>query len=939
MDRLCDQASGQSTAVACFYFDFAARKEQSATGILGSLLKQVVGGMEEIPEDVSQAFKQQKKVIGGRGPQLEDIVKMLQTITPSLGMFVCIDAWDECAAAHRVKLLNSLQQILETSQHTRIFIIGRPHVRAEIEKRLPGQVRSLSVGSRKGDIVEYLRLRLEEDETPDAMDGSLEAEILEKIPEKISEMYVWAIRLKSCPTQSANKYESRFLLVSLSIDAILYESTISRRREMLGRMTTGLELGGAYGATIERIKVQDGDKSRLGMAALMWISHAERPLRADELCHALAVKLGSRHFDVGNIPSVSTLVSCCQGLITVDKEASTVRLIHFTLQEYLSARPDIFSGPHSAMAEICLTYLNSRQVKALSTAHYADTRSAPFLEYCSIYWGVHAKKELSGSGRSIALELLKENYSHVSTRLLLAQVQHFPLWRFGTVSPFSGLHCASFFGIVGVVAGLVDMECYSINEADVWGCGPLSWASWNGHQGAVEELLGREGVNPDMSDKWDRTPLLLAAQNGHKGVVKILLGREEVNPNRADNEGQTPLLNTVQNGHDGVAKILLGRHEVNPVQSNKRGEAPLLLAAQNGHEGAVKMLLGREDVNLKGIDKWGRTPLLLVAKCGRESVVKILLGQEEINPDRPDNEGQTPLLGAARNGHEGVVRILLGREEVNPDRPDNEGQTPLWNAARNGHEGVVKILLGQEEVSPDKPDKRGRTPLSYAARNGYEGVVKLLLGREEVSPDKPDGFGRTPLWYAAGNGHAGVVKILLGREEVDPDKPDGLGQTPLLKAAWSGHAGVVGVLLGREDVNPDKPDQKARIPLSYAAENGHAGVVKILLEREDVNPDRPDNDGQTPLWKAVYKSVESVVEILLEREDVNPDRPDNHDKTPLSVASSYGYNTIMTLLQSYGARTHSTVFNPRIHRFVEITAPPSLSLYSTFYEALGYHPL
>ena len=96
-------------------------------------------------------------------------------------------------------------------------------------------------------------------------------------------------------------------------------------------MANGLELGDVYGATIERVKAQDGDKSRLGMAALMWISHAERPLQADELCRALAVRLGSTEFNTDNVPSMSTLISCCQGLITVDKEASTVRLIHFTL--------------------------------------------------------------------------------------------------------------------------------------------------------------------------------------------------------------------------------------------------------------------------------------------------------------------------------------------------------------------------------------------------------------------------------------------------------------------------------------------------------------------------------------------------------------------------------------------------------------------------------
>jgi len=107
-----------------------------------------------------------------------------------------------------------------------------------------------------------------------------------------------------------------------------------------------------YDATIARIKAQVGDKSRLGMAALMWISHAERPLQAGELCHALAVELGSMDFNTGNIPSMPTLVSCCQGLMVVDKEESTVRLIHFTLQEYLSAHPDIFSRPHSKRLRI-----------------------------------------------------------------------------------------------------------------------------------------------------------------------------------------------------------------------------------------------------------------------------------------------------------------------------------------------------------------------------------------------------------------------------------------------------------------------------------------------------------------------------------------------------------------------------------------------------------
>jgi len=200
VDNLCDQAREQDAIITCFYFDFAARKEQSATSMMGSLLKQIISGMETIPEEISRTFQEQKRAIGGRGPRLPDIVKMLQVITSPLRTFICIDALDECAVVHRVKILNSLQQILEKSPHTRIFITGRHHVRAEIEKRLARRVISVSVGPSKDDIIGYLRVKLDEDETPEAMDESLESDILEKIPQNMSEMYVGAIALEIPPS-------------------------------------------------------------------------------------------------------------------------------------------------------------------------------------------------------------------------------------------------------------------------------------------------------------------------------------------------------------------------------------------------------------------------------------------------------------------------------------------------------------------------------------------------------------------------------------------------------------------------------------------------------------------------------------------------------------------------------------------------------------------
>ena len=156
--------------------------------MLGALLKQVVGGLDKIPEDIMREFTEQKKVIGGRSLRLDQIVKMLVVATSSKRTFICVDAVDECAVRDRAKILTSLGEIIQKSPTTRVFLTGRPHVRVEVETRLPGGLAAVSVSPWKDDIVHYIRKRLEEDPSPDEMDKSLESEIVKKIPETVSEM-------------------------------------------------------------------------------------------------------------------------------------------------------------------------------------------------------------------------------------------------------------------------------------------------------------------------------------------------------------------------------------------------------------------------------------------------------------------------------------------------------------------------------------------------------------------------------------------------------------------------------------------------------------------------------------------------------------------------------------------------------------------------------
>ena len=203
------------------------------------------------------------------------------------------------------------------------------------------------------------------------------------------------------------------------------ETSVARRKKMLQKVaTTGVDLESVYAQTLRQITDQKGDRSRLGMEVLMWVSHAERPLRIEELCYALAIEIGSTDLDPENIRPQDTVLESCLGLAVVDAETSTVRLIHYTLQEYLS-RPGTLPHVHNILAQKCLTYLNYKQIRGLPASSISTLGNVPFLEYSSLYWGNHAKVELSDQAKSLALELLSQVGNHISAALLVKQISRF----------------------------------------------------------------------------------------------------------------------------------------------------------------------------------------------------------------------------------------------------------------------------------------------------------------------------------------------------------------------------------------------------------------------------------------------------------------------------------------------------------------------------------
>ena len=166
------------------YCDYSTQQEQSAANMLGSMIKQLVR-RDGIPEQIREAFRKAKREFGGRGLLLPDMIDILKKIiTPLSRLFICVDALDECTQEHRRDLLESLRKIVVVSPNIRVFFTGRPYIEQEIVKFF-SQAALIPLSPSAGDIKSYLKMRLDRDPDPDAMDDELPADIMRTIPEKM----------------------------------------------------------------------------------------------------------------------------------------------------------------------------------------------------------------------------------------------------------------------------------------------------------------------------------------------------------------------------------------------------------------------------------------------------------------------------------------------------------------------------------------------------------------------------------------------------------------------------------------------------------------------------------------------------------------------------------------------------------------------------------
>jgi len=423
----------------------------------------------------------------------------------------------------------------------------------------------------------------------------------------------------------------------------------------------------------------------------------------DELCHALGVQIGSTDPNANGIPSIQTILTSCLGLVTVDKGESAVRLVHFTLQEYLNSCSEVFQNPYAVMAEVCLTYLNFNCIRKLPPTLYPAREEYPFLKYASSYWGHYAKGSTTEGVKSLALQLLDKFDNHVSAMLLLRpHVDELRRTIAEHPKGFTGLHCVAYLGVDEIAEALLDTRDWDVDKTDLVGRTPLIWASVNVCEGIIMLLLEKAGADVNAGDTmYGQTPLSWAAEYGQERAAKLLLGRDEVRPELRGEYGRTPLSYAAEHGRQGIVQLLLEREDVNPESRDNSGRTPLSHAAGGSSHGVPDLLQLLDRLN-SGLwssgslaprpfsdPDWGygmgMTQLDLQLKINpalREGILKLLLERGKVNPESRDNNNRTPLYWAVWSGERGIVKLLLELDEVNPESRAGDGETRVPNGRR-----------------------------------------------------------------------------------------------------------------------------------------------------------------------------------------------------------------------------------------------------------------
>ncbi|KAJ7453730.1 ankyrin repeat-containing domain protein [Mycena latifolia] len=892
------QSQKTNTAVACMYLNHKEIEMQTPANLLASLWKQLVVG-KPMPPAVHKLHEDHHE--RGTRPSPDEVLKILHlAIGEYSKVYLIVDALDEYPEAPRLKLLEYLSMAM-TAPTVKLMLTSRPHI--TLDSFFPGR-RTLDIDTTENDIRQYIDARIQ------------------KSPRLSKHVRTRPDLSEEIKSRILSNVKGMFLLAKLHLDSLSTKNTVKAVRDALSSLPKDLDR--TYDEAMERIEHQNEDDRKLAHSVLTWVAYAVRPLLIEELREALAIDPGAESIDPDNLLDTDIILSVCAGLVIVDEAMSTVRLIHYTTQEYMNTiQRRRFPQALTEIGSKIFTYLASpdfsdlpdspdKQTKGVTLASLTESGNRPdpvdkqaelvlkhpllgYSQYCLVYAG---KSELPLQNQIKSFLTTAHSWQqfwcsyHLKHRSHLMYYWNYPGWRL-SASPL----CISAAANLLITANhLLTMGQFERND----GLDALCVAACYGHLKMVQ-LLVKNGVDIKNDDHGRfEEALQAAAEMGHELVVRFLI-QLGANVNALEPESGTMLHPRLcwgkELGDDSLSPILLMERGVYDTTQVLYGTA-LHAASYCGHESVVRLLIEMgADTNIHG--GYFGTALVAASHQGHKPVVQLLL-ENSANINAAGDVYGTALHAAVIKENHSLALLLI---EKGADVNAHGGYygTVLQAATSKSDDSMVELLVKMGADVNGRGEFYG-TALQRASRIGAESIAHLLI-ENGADVNALGGIYGTALQNASFWGHSAVAELLI-KKGANVNAPPGTHGTALeaasqiffsgrhrkFKLGNPGKEAIIRLLLENgADVNAN-----GGLALQLASAQGNDNMVQFLIHLGlDVNT------FGGALMAATYEGHESTVRLLLES------NADANAVPALFVASNEGHESVVQLLISLGANVNA----------------------------------
>ncbi|KAF7352041.1 putative Ankyrin repeat-containing protein [Mycena venus] len=861
---LQDICKNANASVGVHYFcDFAVGKQQNATSVLQSLVRQMLVHGNDGHISVLKRCRERLSA----PPSLKDLfqafIEMCELKSP--GPYIVLDALDELE--DRKVLLPLLGELVRVGCH--IFATSR-HI-PDIADALTAS-EQIELEANRADLKLFVESELQ---ASDFSHLSGTSSIVDAVVDQAGGI---------------------FLLARLLTNHLLALTTMKEIRRSLATLPSNLT--SAYQSSLERILAQPPARTALALRVIAWITHAERRLTTAELLHALAVEDDMDELDEENFVSVRMVLQVCVGLVLVNDDTS-VSLVHATAHNFFQDMPTQFLNTHNDIASTCLRYLCMRTFETGPCENVlemdARLQNMPFLAYAAHHWGRHARRV-----EYLLIPLIRKFLDNSSLRASSFQALQYRKRREPQLAEASfaalptgqaPLHVVAYWDLGAIAELYMDDDNLSLGDDEGWT--PLHWACFRGST-VVRELLLERGAALNIRDSHDWTPLFWASFNGDIEAVASLLDRGADHLVR-DISSWTALQWAVSCGERSTIELLLNHHARFLTHAATR--PPVFVASLTVEE-------ARNLVHHRAVAR-SMVPAELAAETGDADLFDTLL------------QGMNPGGGSSLGLNEAWARGRFDPPMTNVWRAMSKDERV------NGQEQFLKGILVWQNNGRDVRDWRSRL-LHAAIRDDKIIMVQLLLelGAEANYTVR----GRTALHTAAFRKDARFVKLLLSAGS-DTTLLDNYGYTALHQAIMNGFEETTAALIaGGADVNArtDHRHINRSSSIHTGVRNLVNGTTPLILTcgfrvRAETNSALPmhiahlllaagadttaiNEEGNAAIYYAVEAGDISLVTLLLERGATIPVPPDPAGHSFIHTAVKCGNISMVKLLLEHGVK-------------------------------------